>query len=111
MIFTYPEKEFKITGIRCEHLYQIHEATMLFTKKYFRSAGGFEKTSQGEGVSFILDDPKKVYNTDINNVMICVGHDGNSVDKEQFGGDSMKLADHYEGPEVDILKEIMRSEI
>tara|TARA_R110000765_G_scaffold360273_2_gene450552 strand:- start:5396 stop:5644 length:249 start_codon:yes stop_codon:yes gene_type:complete len=82
---------------------------MLFTKKYFRSVGGFEKTSQGEGASFVLDDPKKVYNTDINNVMICVGHDGNSVDKTMFNDDSRKLADHYEGSEVEILKEIMRS--
>ena len=109
MLFTYPALEFKITGIRCEHLCQIHEATMLFTKKYFRSVGGFEKTSQGEGASFVLDDPKKVYNTDINNVMICVGHDGNSVDKTMFNDDSRKLADHYEGSEVEILKEIMRS--
>ena len=109
MLFTYPDQEFKITGIRCLELYQIHEATMLFTKKYFLSRGGFDKISQGEGASFIQNDPKKVYNTDINNVMICVAHGGNTVDKDQFSDDSRKVSDHYEGPEVAIIKEIMRS--
>ena len=45
MLFTYPENNYKITGIKCPHKYQIHEATMLFTRKYFGSMGGFEKSS------------------------------------------------------------------
>ena len=106
MLFTYPELDFKLTGIQCPKKFQIHEATMLFTRKYFNSMGGFEKTSQGEGYSFIRNQEKNVFNTDINFVMICVGHEGNSVDKLQFSGDENKL-DMYKGPEVEILKEIL----
>ena len=109
MLFTYPELGFKLTGIRCPKVFQIHEATMLFTRKYFNSMGGFDKSSQGEGYSFILNQEKNVFNTDINNVMICVGHDGNSVDKMQFSVDENKL-DIFKGPEVNILKEIFNIE-
>ena len=105
MLFTYPELDFKLTGIQCPMKFQIHEATMLFTKKYFKSMGGFQKTSQGEGASFIQNQDKNVFNTDINYIMVCVGHSGNSVDKLQFSGDDKKL-DTFQGPEVQILKDI-----
>ena len=110
MLFTYPELDFKLTGIKCSKKFQIHEATMLFTRQYFRSMGGFQKTSQGEGASFIQNQDKNVFNTDINYVMVCVGHQGNSVDKLQFSGDDLKL-DIFKGPEVDILKAILCLEI
>ncbi len=106
MLFTYPEMDYVITGIRCAHKVQIHEATMLFTKKYFNSMGGFEKSSKGEGASFIKNQDKNVFNTDINDVMVCVAHDGNTIDKKQFSDDKLRLG-VLEGPEVDILNRIL----
>lgn len=106
MLFTYPEMDYILTGIKCPSQVQIHEATMLFTKKYFNSVGGFEKTSQGEGSSFIHEGDKRVFNNDINDVMICVAHDGNTIDKKQFSNDKLKLS-VFKGPEIDILNKIL----
>jgi glycosyltransferase involved in cell wall biosynthesis len=106
MLFTYPEKDYVLTGIKCPKKHQIHEATMLFTRRYFGSMGGFENSSQGEGVKFIQDRDRDVFNTDINNVMVCVAHDGNTIDKEQFNKEELKLG-VYEGPERDILNKIL----
>ncbi len=106
MLFIYPEKDYVLTGIKCPKKFQIHEATMLFTKKYFNSMGGFERSSQGEGVKFIQNQDKNVFNTDINHVMVCVAHDGNTIDKEQFNIEELKLGS-YEGPEIDILNKIL----
>ena len=106
MLFTYPEKDYVLTGIKCPKKFQIHEATMLFTRRYFGSMGGFEKSSQGEGVKFIQDRDRDVFNTDINNVMVCVAHDGNTIDKEQFNKEELKLG-VYNGPEIDILNKIL----
>ena len=106
MLFTYPEKDYVLTGIKCPKKHQIHEATMLFTRKYFNSMGGFENSSQAEGVKFIQNQDKNVFNTDINDVMVCVAHDGNTIDKEQFNKEELKLG-VYDGPERDILNKIL----
>jgi len=106
MIFVYPEEDFKLTGIKCKELYQIHEATMCFTKKYFNSMGGFNKSSQGEGAGFILDRKNGIVETDINYLMICVAHDGNTVDKKQFNSNN-NLGATYEDDKREILKQIL----
>ena len=105
MIFCYPEKEFKTTSIQCEHKVQIHEATMCYTKKYWKSMGGYVKNSKGEGVNMIQEQNKNVGLTEILLCMICVAHDGNTVDKEQFNFDTDQSP--YEGTEVGILKQIL----
>ena len=107
MIFTYPKDNFKLTGIKCKELYQIHEATMCFTKKYFNSMGGFDKSSQGEGAGFILDRKKGIVETDIRDCMICVAHDGNTVDKEQFNTIGSDTGYEYEGDRKSLLKQIL----
>lgn len=105
MIFCYPEKDFRMTSIQCKHKYQIHEATMCYTKKYFRSMGGFRKNSQGEGVDMIQKQDHNVGLTDIALCMICVAHDGNTIDKEQFNFEGEDQI--YRGQEVPILKQIL----
>ena len=105
MIFCYPEKRFRMTSIQCKHKYQIHEATMCYTKKYFRSMGGFRKNSQGEGVDMIQKQNLNVGLTDIALCMICVAHDGNTIDKEQFNFEGEDQI--YKGEEVPILKQIL----
>jgi len=109
MLFTYPYDNYKMTAIRCKHKYQIHENTMLFTKKYFNSMGGFQKTSQGEGYSFILNQDKNVFNTDIFKILIQIAHGKNTIDKEQFNREELSVEnwDKLEGQEVEILNKIL----
>lgn len=107
MIFCYPEKDFKMTAIKCKELYQIHEATMCFTKKYFLQMGGFTKNSQGEGAKLIQNRKNDVKETDCRYCMICIAHEGNTVDKEQFDRENTDLYDTYKGDKVEILKEVL----
>tara|TARA_R110000772_G_scaffold239221_3_gene351259 strand:- start:59 stop:778 length:720 start_codon:yes stop_codon:yes gene_type:complete len=107
MLFCYPKKDFKMTAIHCAHKVQIHEATMCYSKKYFRSMNGFLKNSRGEGVNMVQNQDKNVGLTDITLCMICVAHDGNSVNKEQFDNPDHCLNMNYEGIERNILKQIL----
>jgi hypothetical protein len=84
MLFVYPNHNFKISKIECQAKRQIHEATMCFTKKYYNSMPGFQKSSLGEGAKMIDHNEKNSAYTNINLSMICFCHDGNSFNKEQF---------------------------
>ena len=84
MIFVYPYKKWTITAIRCEAKRQIHEATMVFTKRHWQSMGGFVKSSQGEGAGMIDFNDNKCGITDIQYLMICVCHKTNTIKKDQF---------------------------
>lgn len=108
MIFIFPEDNWLITGIQCEKKFQMHEATMMMTKKYFRAMQGFGRTSQGEGASIIQLQDKNVFITDIRFCMICVGHDGNTISKDDFkNSTSMENPAVMELPQVEILKTIL----
>tara|TARA_R110001599_G_scaffold353604_1_gene594273 strand:- start:1788 stop:2627 length:840 start_codon:yes stop_codon:yes gene_type:complete len=113
MVFMYPNDNYKITGIRCGHKHQGHEACCVFTKKHFNSMGGFiskgEKGNQGEGVKMIAGNEKNMINLDIRMIMICVVHNedgGNTIDKERFRDCDMEGS--MEGtPHLDCLKMIL----
>lgn len=85
MLFLYPHKDWKITGIKCLANRQIHEATLVYTKKHFNAMGGFEKNSQGEGAKmFDFMNDKKIKQLDIDKIMVCICHKENTVNKDQF---------------------------
>tara|TARA_R110000764_G_scaffold234204_1_gene327928 strand:- start:404 stop:1207 length:804 start_codon:yes stop_codon:yes gene_type:complete len=84
MNFIYPKLDYRMTRIHCALRSQCHEACAVFTKKFYNSTGGFQRISQGEGISFFGCHEKKVKNLDINKLMICVCHDENTIDKKQF---------------------------
>tara|TARA_R110002096_G_scaffold75050_3_gene177828 strand:- start:352 stop:1146 length:795 start_codon:yes stop_codon:yes gene_type:complete len=91
MLFLYPHYNNRITGIRCGHKHQGHEACCVFTKKHFNSMGGFiskgQGGNQGEGVKMIAYNEKNMVNLDIKKLMICIvhtGEDGNTIDKDRF---------------------------
>lgn len=106
MLFIYPYLDYKVSYINCEHKYQIHEATMMFHKKYFNSMGGFKKTSKGEGASMIELQDKNVRNLDIKRLMCCVCHNNNTVDKSQFL--KKEIEQKIECDQVNILKQILK---
>lgn len=84
MLFTYPYLNFKMTGIRCESKRQIHEATMCYTKKHWASMGGYTKNGVGEGSKMVDFNDNKCAFSEVNQCMICVAHQNNTVDKDIF---------------------------
>ena len=84
MLFVFPYHNFKMSAIQCPAKRQIHEATMVMTKKYFRSMGGFLKNSRGEGSKMVDFNEKKCSETDISKIMVCVAHKNNTIDKDLF---------------------------
>jgi hypothetical protein len=85
MLFMFPDSDFKMTAIKCMAKRQIHEATMVFTKKHWRSQGGFINNSQGEGAKMIdFHSENKIATTNCQYCMVCIAHKENTVNKEQF---------------------------
>ena len=110
MLFLFPNDEYKVTGIRCPAMRQIHEATMCFTKKHWKRMGGFGTSSQGEGAKMVDGCSEKVfYKTDISKIMLCVCHEDNTVDKTPFNEDELKIeADIDNLPQLKVLKQIFK---
>ena len=109
MLFVYPHNEFKMSAIKCDFKHQCHEACAVFTKKYFKSLGGFSKSSQGEGVKMFGGSDKQIINLNITKLMVCVCHDGeegNTINKEQFSDDNKNVAVFQDGGWKEILKDI-----
>lgn len=101
MLFLYPFKDWKITGIRCSQKRQIHEASMVFTKKHFRCQGGFIKSSQGEGCKMVDNHCEgKIATTDIQHCMMCIAHIENTVNKDMFL-DAQDLTNEITIPSLD----------
>ena len=111
MIFVYPHYDYKITAIRCEATRQAHEASMVGTKKYVRSMGGFTKRDKkGEGASIIDGNEQNVRKTECAYVMVCVCHSNNTCSKELFKEVNVQDA-KIEGEKIEILKNIMKDEL
>jgi len=108
MLFVYPHLDFKMSAIKCGFKYQEHEACSVFTKKYFYSMNGYEKRSQGEGVKLFGGPESKILNLDINRLMICVAHDGNTVDKQQFLKENVDFAEFTDDSLKHLLKSILK---
>ncbi len=85
MLFLYPELDWRMTGIDCNVKRLIHEATMVFTKKYHKAMGGFASKGTGEGCRLIdgmLEN--KIGKSEVGECMVCICHSGNTVNKEAF---------------------------
>jgi len=113
MMFCFPQYDYKLTGIRCGHKRQAHEACSVFTKKHWRSMGGFVSKgsggNQGEGVKMIDYNEKNMVNLDIRLLMICIVHsvdEGNTIDKERFKDCDMD-GSIEDLPHLDLLKLIL----
>ena len=115
MVFIYPKLDYKITGIRCGYKRQGHEACMIFTKKHWRSMGGFlskgKEGNQGEGVKMIEYNDKNMVNLTVTNLMICVCHDGeegNTINKDRFNEANMD--GRLNLPHLEVLKKILEDQ-
>lgn len=111
MLFVYPNDNYKITGINCPSLRQIHEATMCHTKKHHKRMGGYATNSQGEGAKMIDGCNEKVFlKTDITKCMVCVAHEDNTIGKDGFNRDDITIGDINLSslPQLEVLKEIFK---
>ena len=92
MTFVYPNNDYLMTAIKCGYKYQCHEACAVFTKKYWKKMGGFNKTSAGEGIGMFSYNDREIINLDINKLMVCIAHSDNTIDKEQFSNQNREYA-------------------
>jgi len=91
MLFVYPNLNYLITFIKCSAERQIHEATMLFTKKYYNTMPGFDNSSRGEGAKLIDYNEKNVHMAPVSDCMICISHNNNTITKKMFVNNHTKL--------------------
>ena len=95
MIFIYPpytSEDFYALDAKCKTL--IHEATMMFRKSWYNKTNGFLDNSQAEGVGITKSCKKKtIETTNPYFTMTAVVHGKNTIDKEKFKKEHMKLAD------------------
>jgi len=92
MLFTMSDKNFDIHAIDCgNNKGLIHEASIMASKKWYNGSCKFASNSKGEGSKLFNGQDKLVGITDIRNVMICLQHSGNTVDKMQFARKDNKL--------------------
>lgn len=67
-------------SMRNPMLSMANEATMVYRKSFWK-AGPFSTAQTNEGISFLLGRHWEVGHSDIKNVMVCLCHDENTVDK------------------------------
>ncbi len=107
MLFCFPHLDWKITGIKCASNRQIHEATLVYTKKHFNAMGGFAKNSQGEGAKmFDFMNDKKIKQLEVNKIMVCICHNENTCNKDQFK-ESQEFQGHIGDFEKLLISEIL----
>lgn len=69
----------------------IHEATLVFTKKWFAASCKFNTKDTGEGKNLIRDNENNVGFTDIMKCMTCIVHNENTVPKDRWMEDKRRL--------------------
>ena len=89
MLIFFPECEGKMVMIRGS---SIHEATMVHTKRHWKTNRYHKNTMKGEGTRMVNGNYKN--DLDIRRVMICVAHGENTYGKSRF----------LECPEVEMSK-------
>ena len=74
----------KLSAIKCPSKRQIHEATMCYTKKHWKSMGGYSKSGTGEGAGLVDFNENRCVVSECYECMICICHKNNTCKKEQF---------------------------
>jgi len=111
MIFIYPHLDYRITAIQCAAKRQMHEATMVGTKKYVRSMNYYTRNDEkGEGASLVDGNEVNVMKSECALCMICVCHNTNTCNKDAF--EDVNVQDSkIQGPKFELLENIMKNEI
>tara|TARA_R110002020_G_scaffold345361_1_gene559359 strand:+ start:31 stop:516 length:486 start_codon:yes stop_codon:yes gene_type:complete len=111
MLFIYPHDNYKVSGISCTAVRQIHEGTMCYHKKYINSMGGYSRSSKAEGARLIDGSENRCSNLNIFEQMICTCHDDNTIEKSQFKSKKLPfdfLEELQKLPQFEILQHIFQ---
>lgn len=109
MLFCMTDKNYDIHAIDCGNTKRlIHEATLMMTMKYYKASCKFQDSSQGEGANIFTGHERKVALSDIRQVMCCVQHGENTIDKLQFAKDKNKLPTELSDEMINILNQILK---
>ena len=110
MLFIFPNHEYKMSYIRCVENRQIHEASMLFSRKHFRKMNGFNTRGNGEGTKMVDGCQKKDFGkSDIRQQMVCICHDDNTCEKSRFLEDQFIIDANLSGDVIELMKKIFSS--
>ena len=110
MLFCMSNMDYQVYGINCgDNIGLIHEATIMMTKKWFKSTCKFARSSQGEGQKLFEISKNKVFNTDITKIMICLSHDSNTVNKDRFAVAENKVEITMNSSLISIIEKILKS--
>lgn len=84
MLYLYPDDNFKLCGCMSPNPSEIKEATMCFTKKYFKSMGGYKKCNINEGLKLVEYNEKNIGFTECALCMVSIAHKNCLIDREPF---------------------------
>lgn len=92
---------------RCMYGSKLNEATMVYTKKYAETHH-FLNESRAEGLEFTKDNGSRLIRceTMITDIMICVAHDQNTIDKKPWLTHDVKLDTEVFKDHFDILSSL-----
>ena len=112
MIFTMSSNNFDVHAIDCgDNKSLIHEACMMFTKKWFSASQKFANSSRGEGACIFQGNHRTVAITDVVQQMICLQHADNTVDKLQFANEDTKIDITLDERLIIIIKNILQNKM
>lgn len=77
----YDNNEKKTYLQRCMYSHLLNEATMIFKNGCI---GQFNDSSAGEGNNLMVDKIHLIHHTDINDIMVCIAHANNTVNKSSW---------------------------
>jgi hypothetical protein len=100
MIFMF--KDGHTGGMRNPYLSMANEATLVY-KKSFWERKNFSTQQTNEGIYFLEGRHWEVGHSNINNVMICLCHEENTVDKEIW-----RQPNDIQFPDYSIYKNLLR---
>jgi len=111
MIFCWVHRDYEISAIECSAVRQIHEATMVGTKKYVASMSYYTRNDEkGEGSSLIDGNEMNVVKSECKDCMMCIAHNNNTCNKDTFIGANVQDF-KATGTKIEILKQIMEEEV
>jgi hypothetical protein len=96
----YDIKNHKTYLQRCIYSHLFNEATLVGLRSFF-GYHKFKDSSNGEANEIFKYETHNIYHTDINNIMVCVAHSNNTVDK------SIWFKENYEVKTDELTKKIL----
>lgn len=76
---------------RCIYIHLLNEATMVYKKSFIKN-NKFSLGNSSEGIGFLISNINDIFETPIDDIMVCLAHDKNTVDKSAWCKDKYKTS-------------------